>query len=74
MEKSRNPVNAVPMPHPLKEIITKNRIPLWKVIRIADIQRSECWLSRSLAGIQPMPADIEQKLAGALGRLEGGAA
>jgi len=71
MEKSRNPITALPTPHPLKEVITKNRIPLWQVVRLAGLDRSECWLSRALNGITPMDPGYEKKIADALGQVGG---
>ena len=72
MEKSKSTIPEV-KDHPLREEITKRGLRLWQLRMLIDDSACEATLSRALRGVIPMPPHLEERIAGALGRLEGGA-
>ena len=73
MEQSQSFIPEV-KDHPLKAEIRKHNLKLWQVRMMLDNVVCEATLSRTLRGVVPMPEYLEERIAGALGRLEGGAA
>jgi|APSaa5957512576_1039674.scaffolds.fasta_scaffold308649_2 hypothetical protein len=70
MEQAKSFVPELPEPHPLKSKIQSHKIPYWQLARM--FPRSECWWSRAMNGIVPIPPDIAEKVTMMLAALEGG--
>ena len=70
MEKTNRIIPEIPEAHPLKAIVQEKKIPYWMLARMIGSVRSECWISRALNGIQPMPLELERKLTDALSRVQ----
>jgi len=52
----------VPTEHPVRALILKAQIPLWKLRFALGGKPSEATLSRMLRGIELMPRDLAEKI------------
>jgi hypothetical protein len=57
-----NIILNAPEPHPLKAVITNNKITLWQLRKALGGEPSEAKLSRILNGIDNMPKNLEIKI------------
>lgn len=48
--------------NPLRDLILKAKIPLWKLRHLLNGEPSEATLSRMLRGIEPMPEILEERI------------
>lgn len=51
-----------PTEHPVRALILKAQIPLWKLRFMLGGSPSECTLSRMLRGIELMPETLSEKI------------